>query len=144
MTFSERAAKAAGLEAQQYKALLAIRAHVGEEPMSTTELAEALLIGVSSAVELVNRLQMADLVVRQQSRLDRRKTLLGLTPRAERIMKTLAGSHREEIGRHLPVLKSPLSQSRPAKLTTGEGQKAEACERRFTSESEVDAARSDW
>ena len=67
MAFSEAGARAHGLTAQQHQALLAIRTHAGEEPMSIGELAECLLIKNHSAVGLVGRLQDRGLVVRRIS-----------------------------------------------------------------------------
>jgi DNA-binding MarR family transcriptional regulator len=110
LAFSARAAKLAGLEAQQHQALLAIRARGADEPMSTRALSEELFISVSTTVELVDRLELAGLVVRRKSETDRRRTELSLTPKAEGILKGLTAVHRDEVRRHVPALVALLSQ----------------------------------
>jgi DNA-binding MarR family transcriptional regulator len=110
MAFSARSAKLAGLEPQQYQAMLAIRARPADEPMSTSTLAEELFISVSTTVELLDRLEVAGLVVRRQSATDRRRTEVMLTPKARRILKSLAATHRDEIRQHVPALVALLSQ----------------------------------
>ena len=54
--FSEEAAREAGLTPQQHQALVAIRGHVGDEPPTVGELAEALQVKHHSAVGLVDRI----------------------------------------------------------------------------------------
>src|SRR6185437_11475796 len=71
--FSETAAQSVGLTPQQHQALLAIRAHAGAEPMTISELADALMIKNHSAVGLVARLVERDLVTRSPSPLGRRR-----------------------------------------------------------------------
>lgn len=110
MAFSRRAAEAAGLKPQQYQALLAIKAHAGPEAISPKELAEGLFIGLSTAVELADRLEASGLVRRETSKRDRRRTLLVLTPRAESALANLATVHRDELREQVPALISLLSR----------------------------------
>jgi DNA-binding MarR family transcriptional regulator len=65
--------------------------------MSISELAHELLIQVQTAVELVARMQDADLVRRTVSPDDRRRILLSLTPRAERMFPRLAALHLAQL-----------------------------------------------
>ena len=106
---SVKAAKRAGLEAQQYQALLAVRAHAGEDLMSTTELADELFISVPAAVELLNRLEAAGLVLRRESSIDRRRTVVELTAHARSVLTSLAPTHRDELQRHVPALMAMMA-----------------------------------
>jgi DNA-binding MarR family transcriptional regulator len=110
MAFSARAAKQAGLEPQQYQAMLAIRARPDDEPMSTSALAEELFISVSTTIELLDRLELAGLVVRRQSETDRRRTVVSLTSKALDRLPGLAATHKDEIRQHVPALVALLSQ----------------------------------
>jgi DNA-binding MarR family transcriptional regulator len=101
--FSEQAAAAAGLSAQQYQALLAIRAEPGGA-ISVGDLAERMLLQPHSATGLVDRLQRLDVVRRDAVADDRRRTQIRLTPQGEKLLASLAGMHREELIRISPLL----------------------------------------
>lgn len=107
--FSEDAALNAGLTAQQYQALLAIRASpaIG---MRVGELAREILIRPNSATELVDRLQELGLVTRRTSDEDRRKVCVVLTPSANQVLESLAAMHRIELRRIGPLLKELLAR----------------------------------
>lgn len=94
---SEQAARAAGIEPQQYQALLAIKGLPAETNATVGLLAERLQIQHHSAVELVDRLEEHDLLIRIRSRKDRRQVLLRLTGRAEEILRQVALPHRAEL-----------------------------------------------
>lgn len=110
MAFSEEAARASGLTAQQHQAILAIRGHKGGEPLTIGELAEHLLLRHHSAVELVDRLARAELVTRVPSEHDRRAVLVGLTPKAERILEQLSAIHLDELRRGRGLLAQLLER----------------------------------
>jgi DNA-binding MarR family transcriptional regulator len=110
--FSEASARDAGLTAQQHQALLAIRAHVGAEPMTIGELAACLLIKNHSAVELVGRLVEGDLVTRAASESDRRRILLRLTPLAEELLEDITRRNIEELTSNEPVFRDLLKTLR--------------------------------
>jgi DNA-binding MarR family transcriptional regulator len=112
MAFSEASARAHGLTAQQHQALLAIRTHAGEEPMSIGELAECLLIKNHSAVGLVGRLQDRGLVVRRISAGDRRRVLLEITPEAERMLATISRSNLAELKSNAEAFRNLLESLR--------------------------------
>lgn len=99
LVFSEAAARAAGLTAQQHQALLAIKGHPSGEQVTIGDLAERLLIRHNSAVELVNRLVAAGLLRKTTGREDRRQVFLVLTREAEAILDTLSASHLDELRR---------------------------------------------
>jgi len=90
LAFIEESAREQGVTAQQHQALLAIKAHVGPEPMSIGELAEALRIKNHSAVGLVARLVERGLVGRRASEFDRRRVLLQLEPPGQEVLERIS------------------------------------------------------
>lgn len=110
LSFSEDAARRAGLASQQHQALLAIKGAGGE--LSIGDLAQRLLVRPHSAVGLVDRLVEAKLLRRNGDKKDRRRVLLTLTPVAERVLEALTAAHRDEIGRVAPLLQSLFSELR--------------------------------
>ena len=107
LAFSEAAAREAGLTAQQHQAILAIRGQGAGGQMTIGELADNLLIRHHSAVELVDRLARADLVVRTEADDDRRRVVVSLTPKATTILENLSASHLDEL-KHGRVLLGQL------------------------------------
>jgi DNA-binding MarR family transcriptional regulator len=114
LAFSEAAAEETGLTPQQHQALLAIK---GFPETSRTaagvavgELAERLGIRHHSAVGLVDRLAAKGLVQRHGGTKDRRRVLLTLTPKAERLLAGLTLAHRDELKRLAPLLRRILKQ----------------------------------
>ena len=97
---SERVAGDAGLTAQRYQALLAIRTRPANEPISVGELARHLVIRPHSAAELVTRLEGADLVRRAEDALDRRRVLLTLSPEGERRLAHIVELQLRELTTH--------------------------------------------
>jgi len=83
---SEEAARAAGLEPQQYLLLLALRGLPLGREASIRELAERMQLRHHSVVELADRLERRSLLRRERSRDDRRQVILHLTPRGEKII----------------------------------------------------------
>lgn len=103
LNFSERAAEAAGVTAQQHQTLLAIRAAPGAE-MPIGALAERLLLRPHSATGLVDRLQKLGLVERVASQADRRQVRVRLTGKGNALLASLSSSHRAELRRMRPLL----------------------------------------
>jgi len=101
--FSEQAAEAAGVTAQQHQALLAIRAAPGAA-MLVGALAERLLLRPHSATGLVDRLQKQGLVERFQEEGDRRRVRVRLTAQGDALLASLSASHRAELRRLRPLL----------------------------------------
>jgi len=110
--FSESAAQANGLTAQQHQALLAVRAYGGPDPMSIGELAECLLIKNHSAVELVGRLVARGLVTRSPSERDRRRIELQLTAEAGPILDEITRKNLAELSSTAPVFRDLLKTLR--------------------------------
>ncbi len=104
LNFSERAARAAGLEPQQHQALLVLKGLPKSSKATVGVLAERLQIQHHSAVELVDRLETHGLIRRIHSTADRREVLLRPTPRGERILRELSLPHRAELKSAGPTL----------------------------------------
>src|ERR1041385_3964422 len=66
LALSEAAARKAGLNPQQYHALVAIRGHEGPGAPNVHHLAEDLAIAPHSAVTLLDRMVESGLVIRQR------------------------------------------------------------------------------
>lgn len=110
LAFSEDAARDAGLAPRQHQALLAIKGFAGEGAPSVGDLAEALSIRHHSAVELVDRLVQARLLIRCHDMDDRRKVVLVPTRRAEDVLARLTAAHRDELRRIAPLLRQVLDR----------------------------------
>ena len=110
LEFSETAAVRAGLTARQHQALLAIKGVREDAAPTIGYLAERLRIQHHSAVELVDRLVEAGLVLRAPDPGDRRRVRLELTASAERHLAELSTSHLAELKRMRPALLELLDQ----------------------------------
>ncbi len=110
LRFSEKAARDAGLEPQQYQFLLALKGLPEGVAPSVGELAERLLIAHHSAVGLVDRLEARGLVRRLRDPDDGRRIMLALTPRGERTIGQLVTYHTQTLRRSAPELIEALSQ----------------------------------
>jgi DNA-binding MarR family transcriptional regulator len=104
LSFSERAARAAGLEPRQHQALLALKGLPEDQKATVGVLAERLQIEHHTAVELADRLVAKRLIVRSRSRADRREVLLHLTRRGEDVLRELSLSHHAELSSAGPKL----------------------------------------
>ena len=91
----DAAARAAGLDPQQYLLLLALRGLPESEEATIRTLAERLALKHHSAVELIDRSEMHGYVRRSRSRDDRRRVLVALLPRGEKLLEQVA---RDRIG----------------------------------------------
>jgi DNA-binding MarR family transcriptional regulator len=88
-------ARAAGLEPQQYLLLLALRGLPDGVEATIRTLADRLALKHHSAVELIDRLETHGYVRRSRSRDDRRRVLVALLPRGEKLLEQVA---RDRIG----------------------------------------------
>jgi DNA-binding MarR family transcriptional regulator len=114
LRFSEAAAAELGLTAQHYQAMLVLRACPDGQRVTINDLAEQLFIKHNSAVGLVDRLAQGKLIVREPSRVDRRKVELRLTARGRRVLAGLAAMHHRQLQAIGPGLKRFFSElSRP-------------------------------
>jgi DNA-binding MarR family transcriptional regulator len=99
LRFSESAARSADLTSRQYQALLAIKGFPAGDGLTVGELAEQLQITHHSAVGLVNRLVLRNLVLRDAGIEDRRYVYVKLTTRGAEVLEKLASAHKEELVR---------------------------------------------
>jgi DNA-binding MarR family transcriptional regulator len=83
-------AREAGLEPQQYLLLLAIRGLPDNIEATIRALADRLALKHHSAVELIDRLESHGYVRRSRSRDDRRRVLVALLPRGEKLLEQVA------------------------------------------------------
>jgi DNA-binding MarR family transcriptional regulator len=90
-------ARAAGLEPQQYLLLLAVRGLAEGEEATIRTLADRLALKHHSAVELVDRLELHGYVRRTRSRDDRRRVLVSLLPRGEKLLEQVARHRISEL-----------------------------------------------
>jgi DNA-binding MarR family transcriptional regulator len=97
LNLSDQAARATGLEPQQYHVLLAICGLPEGTPATIRALADQLLLRHHSAVELVDRMAKHGYVRRVRSTDDRREVLVGLTPRAQKLLDKLAQQRLAEL-----------------------------------------------
>jgi DNA-binding MarR family transcriptional regulator len=99
LRFSEVAARSVGLTSQQHQALLSIKGFPDGKVITIGRLAEQLQVAHHTAVELVDRLTLQDLVWREASIVDRRQVHIKLTDRGEEVLEALTWAHREELTR---------------------------------------------
>jgi DNA-binding MarR family transcriptional regulator len=88
----DTAARQAGLEPQQYLLLLMIRGLPSGEEATIRTLAER-----HSVVELVDRMEAHGYVRRTRGRDDRRRVLVSLLPRGERMLEDVARQRIDEL-----------------------------------------------
>jgi DNA-binding MarR family transcriptional regulator len=109
LRFSERAAEDAGITAQQYQALLALRAAPNRQ-LSVGELADQMLLLPHSTTGLLTRLEAIGMVERRRSAGDRRRVAIGLTATGCALLSSMASAHRAELTRLRPMLHGLLSR----------------------------------
>jgi DNA-binding MarR family transcriptional regulator len=90
-------ARAAGLEPQQYLLLLAIRGLPEGEEATIQVLADRLALKHHSMVELLDRLEAHGYVRRSRYRDDRRRVLVSLLPRGEKLLEQVARHRISEL-----------------------------------------------
>jgi DNA-binding MarR family transcriptional regulator len=87
----------AGLNPEQYEALLAIKSFDAPLGLTISQLSERLQIKHHSAVNLVDRLAARKLVTRAAGETDRRQRHIQLTSEGEKLIDELAIVHRNEM-----------------------------------------------
>jgi DNA-binding MarR family transcriptional regulator len=111
--FSEKSARAHGLESQQHQLLLAVKGlPAGLQPTVGT-LAERLQLRHHSAVELLDRLVGGRYVTRVPDPEDRRRVLVRITRRGEALLEKLTQVHRAELHTAGPRLAAALRSLTP-------------------------------
>jgi DNA-binding MarR family transcriptional regulator len=87
----------AGLNPEQYEALLAIKAFASPQGLFISQLSERLQIRHHSAVNIVDRLVERKLVTRAAGETDRRRRHVQLTAKGEKVIEELAAVHWKEL-----------------------------------------------
>lgn len=106
----ETAARAAGVEPQQYLLLLQVKGLQGREPATIGALAERLQLRHHSVVQLVNRLAAGGMVERRRDGNDRREVVVALRPAGEKVLARLARYSVDELIIEGPRLVSSLKR----------------------------------
>jgi DNA-binding MarR family transcriptional regulator len=107
----EDAARAAGVEPQQYVLLLQVKGFARRRrPVTIGALTERLQIRHHATVQLVDRLSRRGLVRRRRAELDRRGVVVELTPRGEAVLRKLAINSLTELRTGGPALASTLTR----------------------------------
>lgn len=124
LSFSEHAARAAGMEPQQHQLLLAIKGLPPDRRPTIKALAERLCVQHHTVVALVDQVEARKLVRRKRHAKDRREILLVLTAQGARILRGLSVLHRDQLRVVGPTLVEALAsivgqqqkQPQPARL----------------------------
>jgi DNA-binding MarR family transcriptional regulator len=128
----DAAARAAGLEPQQYQLLLMVRGLPEGQKATIRTLAERLALKHHSVVELIDRLEAHGYVRRTRGPDDRRRVLVSLLPRGQRILEEVARLRIHELrssGRELVRAIEQLLNG-PHKPHRDSGAKTSAIDRR--------------
>jgi DNA-binding MarR family transcriptional regulator len=97
LKFSEEAARACGLTAQQHQVLLAIKGRPKRDWATVAEIAEALQVQHHAAVGLVDRCVRGGWAQRTPDPDDRRQKRVSLTSSGEQILEGLTHRNRREL-----------------------------------------------
>jgi DNA-binding MarR family transcriptional regulator len=125
-------ARAAGLEPQQYLLLLMVRGLPDDQEATVRTLAERLALKHHSVVELIDRLEAHGYVRRTRGHDDRRRVLVSLLPRGQRMLEDVARQRINELrssGRQLVRAIEQLLDG-PQKPPSDSGAKTPAIDRR--------------
>lgn len=110
LRFSEKAARHAGIEPQQYQFLLAVKGMPDGVRCTVGELAERMQIQHHSTVELVDRMAEKGLVIRKRGSEDRREVLVQLSNKGDKLLRDLVIHHRNELRDSAPQLTQALKK----------------------------------
>ena len=102
----------AGLNPEQYEALLAIKAFPGEH-LTISQLSERLQVKHHSAVNIVDRLVERKLIRRRAGEKDRRERHLELTDKGEKLIDELATVHYAELAKRSEEMIKGLQRLKP-------------------------------
>ena len=107
----EDAARAAGVEPQQYVLLLQVKGFASRRPATIGALTERLQIRHHATVQLVDRLAERGMVRRRRAESDRRGVVVELTARGQAILRKLALYSLAELCTGGPALVPPCCVS---------------------------------
>jgi DNA-binding MarR family transcriptional regulator len=106
----EVAARRAGVEPQQYLALLQIKGLEGRHPATIGALSERLQIRHHAVVQLVDRLVGQGLAARERTDRDRREVVVRVRPAGEKVLRRLARQSVDELATEGPRLLALLTR----------------------------------
>ena len=110
--FSEQAALGAGLQPQQYQLLLQVAAAPADATVTVAYVAERLGLKHNSAVELLDRSEREGLVAREEDAGDRRRMLVRIARKGQKLLDGLASEHARELTVLAPELIHNLGVAR--------------------------------
>ena len=87
----------AGLNPEQYEALLAMKASSSPNGLTISDLSERLQVKHHSAVNIVDRLVESKLITRKAGETDRRQRHVQLTTKGEKLIEDLASVLHKEL-----------------------------------------------
>jgi|SoiMethySBSTD1v2_1073268.scaffolds.fasta_scaffold105996_2 DNA-binding MarR family transcriptional regulator len=108
LSYSEEAARSAGLSPQQHQLLLAVKGLPAGLRPTIRVVAERLRLRHNSTVELVDRLEALGFL-RRGAGADAREVLLEVTLRGTRVLGRLSLAHRDELRTLLPATVAALN-----------------------------------
>lgn len=112
LQFSEKCAEQAGLHPQQHQLLLHLAGAPDGVETTVSYAAERLGLRHHTVVELSNRCVDAGLILRKNAAIDRRRVVLQVTPKGQRILQTLSDDHERELYELVPTLIDALTRIR--------------------------------
>jgi DNA-binding MarR family transcriptional regulator len=95
--FSEDITRKLGITNLQYLLLLHVKGYKDREWATIGELAERLQTPHNGVVSLASRCEKLGLIYRQRGTADKREVQIYLTPEGDRLVKKVAGLHRDEL-----------------------------------------------
>jgi len=107
LEFSDHAARAAGIEPQQYQLLLALRGLPGNETPTVGTLSKQLRVRHHSMVELIDRAERNALVKRTRSG---SVVIVGLSRKGERLLERVVAKRLKELRVAGPALVDALQK----------------------------------
>jgi DNA-binding MarR family transcriptional regulator len=105
--FSEDITHQFGITNLQYLLLLHVKGYRGREWATISELAERLQTLHHGVVSLVSRCEKLGLLYRQRGTIDKREVRIYLTPEGNKLVRKIAGAHRDELLNLQGVFKIP-------------------------------------
>lgn len=111
LAFSEATLAEAEVASQQYQAMLVIRTATDGQ-IIIKELAEQMLIQNHGAVQLVDWPAAAGLAQRRPFGDDKRRVLIRLSVKGQKVLHSLARSHVDELSANEPLLADSLAKLR--------------------------------
>ena len=108
LAFSERAARAQGVEPQQHQLLLAVQGFPGGARPTIGDIAERLCVEHHTTVGLVDKLEERGFVRRERGTEDRREVFLELTVSGIALLRKLSAQHRDQLLRVAPHMVNAL------------------------------------